>query len=33
MNRETRKIPSLVNPEYLKEIVKPEPIKIRIKKY
>ena len=33
MNRETSKVPSLVNPEYLKKITIKEPLKIRIKKY
>jgi hypothetical protein len=33
MNRETTKVPRLINPEYIKKIVKQEPFKIRIKKY
>jgi len=33
MNRETSKIPSLVDPSYFKKINKQEPLKIKIKKY
>ena len=33
MNRETTKVPVLVNPEYIKKNIKKEPIEKKIRKY